>query len=241
MNIIRTSTEDVVNTFAKNLGTLVSRLQQENNQVCLGLTGGTIAQQAYTRISADSANWHAVQYYWGDERFVPSASPQRNEVQARQAFLDRLRIPNDNIHPMAASDEGSTPWQAAEAYAARLPKRMALIILGLGPDGHIASLFPGFDQVEISDKLCVPVDNSPKPPAQRISLTFPALLRADQIWFIASGREKAAAVARAQSTKGTIDQTPARGVLHALDRPGSQDTYPRIRWYLDDQAAADLP
>ena len=103
-------------------------------------------------------------------------------------------------------------------------------MLGLGPDGHVASLFPGFPQLEVDDAIAVPVRDSPKPPPERISLTFPALNRTREVWFVVSGDGKADAVARALAADGDVHDIPARGVR-------GQD---RTLWFVDEAAASRL-
>lgn len=120
---------------------------------------------------------------------------------------------------------------AANGYGSSLPgEPFDLVMLGMGPDGHVASLFPGFDQLHETERPCVEVFGSPKPPPERITLTFPALNHSKQVWFLVSGDGKAEAVARAFSD-GTIDDTPAVGA-HGTDR---------TLWLLDNPAASQLP
>ena len=120
--------------------------------------------------------------------------------------------------------------EAADEYAATLPESFDLVLLGLGPDGHVASLFPGFAQLDERDRRVAEVFGSPKPPAERISLTFPALNATDAVWFVASGEGKAEAVARALAPEGTVHATPARGVAGRVE----------TRWFLDPAAASLL-
>ena len=95
-------------------------------------------------------------------------------------------------------------------------------MLGIGPDGHVASLFPGHPQLDVTDRIAVPVTGSPKPPPERISLTFPALNRTHEVWFLVSGDGKADAVARALADEGSVHATPARGI-----------TVENATWFLD--------
>src|SRR5690606_23764452 len=121
--------------------------------------------------------------------------------------------------------------EAADGYAATLPDvPFDLVLLGVGPDGHIASLFPGFDQLHENDRDCVEVFGSPKPPPERITLTFPRLNRAHDVWFIVAGDGKANAVGRAVTGSGKREDTPATGVK-------GQD---RTVWLLDEAAASQL-
>lgn len=214
--------------IAERIVECIARVQAEGRTPRVVLTGGTIAGRAYADITAGGVDWSDVDFYWGDERFVPAGHADRNDQQARDAFLTRLGVPEDRIHTMPVHGCSESMAEAADGYAASLPDEpFDLVLHGMGPDGHIASLFPGYPQLHESSRLAVEVLDSPKPPAQRISLTFPALNHAAAVWFLVSGAEKADAVARALGD-GTIDDTPARGAH------GTEETV----WLLDATAAA---
>lgn len=193
------------------------------------LTGGTIANAAYALLRADALDWSNVEFWFGDERYVPANLPDRNDGQARRAFLDRVGA--TSVHTVADNDCSLSAAEAAALYAASLPgEPFDLALFGVGPDGHIASLFPGFPQLEEPAALTAAVFDSPKPPPMRVTLTFPALTRSAAVWFLASGNEKADAVARALAPTGSVNETPARGVL------GRSETC----WFLDEAAATQL-
>jgi len=181
---------------------LVADLQAAGKVPQIALTGGTVAEAIHRRIgvqaSASGVDWGAVDLWWGDERFVPAASADRNAGQARADFLDVVGA--TRVHEMPASDAGMSLDEAAAWYGEELRESPAgdfdLVMLGMGPDGHIASLFPGRTDGDAAD-IAVPVRDSPKPPPERISLTFGALNRAQRIWFVVSGPEKADAASRA--------------------------------------------
>ena len=195
----------------------------------VALTGGTIANETYARLGENPrVDWSRVDLWWGDERFVPAGHEDRNDQQARDAFLDRLGIPADRIHATPAHGCDQSLAEAADQYAATLPESFDLVLLGIGPDGHVASLFPGFAQLDERERRAVEVFGSPKPPAERISLTFPVLNAADAVWFVASGEGKAEAVAKALAPEGTVHATPARGVAGRVE----------TRWFLDPAAAS---
>ena len=203
----------------------------------IGLTGGSIADELHrelARRAADSSvDWSRVVFWWGDERFVPHDSPDRNARQAREAFLDHVGVDEANVHEVPASDEVATAAEAAEAYSATMRAEGAgffeVLMLGIGPDGHCASLFPGHPALEARDAIAVAVHDSPKPPPDRVTLTFEAMERCRAVWFIASGEGKADAVARALAEEGTVEETPARGVR------GDETV-----WWLDADAASAL-
>jgi 6-phosphogluconolactonase len=203
----------------------------------IGLTGGSIAEELHrelARRAADSSvDWSRVAFWWGDERFVPADSPDRNAGQARAALLDHVPVEEANVHEVPASDQVATAEDAAEAYAASMREHGAgffeVLMLGIGPDGHCASLFPGHPALDARDALAIAVHDSPKPPPDRVSLTFEAMERCRAVWFIASGEGKAEAVARALAEDGTVAETPARGVR------GDETV-----WWLDEAAASAL-
>ena len=217
--------------IAQRLTGAIALIQVEGRRPRVVLTGGTIAIDAYRLIESELVDWTQVDFYWGDERFVPEGHADRNDQQARDAFLDRLGVPAENVHAMPAHRCDLSAAEAADQYAAALPAEpFDITLLGVGPDGHVASLFPSFPQLHESKRLAVEVFDSPKPPPVRISLTFPALNNSEAVWFVVSGEGKAAAVARALGD-GTLDDTPARGAH------GRTETV----WLLDEAAASHLP
>lgn len=230
MDHICADADAVALACARQLEHTIAHLQSTGNSVRIALTGGTIANRTYDMLGDGTVEWSALDFFWGDERFVDADSDDRNDKQARHAFITRLGVPEERIHPMPARDSGLSPEQAAASYAATIPDEFDIVLLGLGPDGHIASLFPGFDQVHESTLHCVPVAGSPKPPPDRLSLTIPALNRTTQTWFIVSGHEKAEAVRSARASEGNISHTPARAAR------GRDMT----RWFMDEAAAAQL-
>ncbi|MGZ5421297.1 MAG: 6-phosphogluconolactonase [Aeromicrobium sp.] len=208
----------------------LAQLQANGRSPSVVLTGGTIANAIYAALPETGVDWTSVDFFWGDERFVPEGHVDRNDQQARNAFLDRLGVPDARIHSMPAHDCALGAREAADNYARVIPDvPFDLVLLGMGADGHIASLFPGFAQLHETERKVVEVFDSPKPPAVRISLTMPTLNHADSVWFLVSGEGKAEAVARALGP-GTLVDTPATGVR------GGHETL----WLLDEAAAADL-
>ncbi|GAA5119714.1 6-phosphogluconolactonase [Alloalcanivorax gelatiniphagus] len=203
----------------------------------IGLTGGTIAEDLHrelARRSADSSvDWSRVVVWWGDERFVPADSPDRNARQARESLLDHVGVDPAHVHEVPASDQVGTAEEAAAAYEAALREHGAgsfeVLMLGIGPDGHCASLFPGHPALDATGAIAVAVHDSPKPPPDRVSLTFEAMQRSKAVWFIASGEGKAEAVGRALADEGSVAETPARGVRAD-----------EVVWWLDEDAASAL-
>jgi 6-phosphogluconolactonase len=209
------------------------------------LTGGGIGIAVLEHVAAlaaepvrETVDWEHVHVWWGDERFVPAADGERNEKQAREALLARVGVPDHHIHAMPPSDgdfaepEDAAAWYAGElvlaADSGTVP-RLDLLLLGMGPEGHVASIFPDSPAVR-DDRTVVAVRDCPKPPPTRVSLGFTAINAAEEVWLLVSGSAKAPAVAAALSGADPVD-LPAAGVH------GRRAT----RWLLDADAAADLP
>lgn len=219
------------------IGTL-ARIQGLGRVPSIVLTGGTIADRIHATISASPdaglVDWSRVDVWFGDERFVPSDSPDRNAGQAHAALLEALPFDTGRIHVMPASDGpyGDDVDRAAAAYADELAAATThdgpafdVLMLGVGPDGHCASLFPGHPEVH-SEASVLAVRDSPKPPPTRISLGMQMLSSAREVWFVVSGAEKADAVAAAVRG-GDVAEVPAAG-------PRGVE---RTVWFLDTDAA----
>lgn len=233
-------------------GDLLARLvaaQARGDVPHVVLTGGTIADAVHREVArlgaASAVDWTRVEVWWGDERFVEAASDERNERQAREALLDHLPLDPARVHPVPASDAVDDVAAAAAAYSAELAAHgpaaaggagvFEVVMLGLGPDAHIASLFPGFAEVRLDDEGAVPVTGSPKPPPQRVTLTAPTLARTRGAWFLVSGEGKAQAVADTLGADPGDPEAPGR-------TPGVRlAAVPERRWYVDSAAASQLP
>lgn len=210
---------------------LITRLvdvQSAAAPVHVVLTGGTVGIRTLAAVAAsparDAVDWSGVHLWWGDERFLADGDPDRNETQARDALISALgdALPRANVHAMRALDEAAgivTPEDSAAAYAAELAAfapegsdvpAFDVLMLGMGPDGHVASLFPGHEAVGTTGVPTVGVHGSPKPPPLRVSLTFEAIHAAQEVWVVAAGAEKAGAVASALAD-APVEQTPAAG------------------------------
>jgi 6-phosphogluconolactonase len=220
-------------------GELLSRLadaQAAGVVPQVALTGGTIADEIHREFArltpASEVDWSRVVVWWGDERFVAPDSADRNAGQARAGFLDAVGVDPANVHEMPSTADAADVAAGAASYSDELREHGSgefdVVMLGVGPDGHIASLFPGFPQLD-SAEVAVGVTGSPKPPPERISLTFAALNRARSVWFLVSGEGKSGAVARALGGADRHD-IPAAGVV------GHEETI----WFLDRPAASQL-
>jgi 6-phosphogluconolactonase len=170
----------------------ITELLASQDAVNLVVTGGTVGILTLAKLREISFDWSRVHVWWGDERFVEKASGDRNELQARNAWLDHIEIPAENLHPFPASDEGLSLDDAAAAFRGAVTEvRFDILLLGIGPDGHVASLFPGHSA---EGELVVAEHNSPKPPPQRLSLSYDAINSAREVWFTVAGADKADAV-----------------------------------------------
>jgi 6-phosphogluconolactonase len=220
-------------------GELLTRLadaQASGHDPHVVLTGGTIADAVHRELARLSpgaeVDWARVVVWWGHERVVAPASPDPNALGARAAFLDAVGA--TRVHEMPSTADAPDVEAGAAAYAETVREHGSagfdVVMLGVGPDGHVASLFPGYPQLDVTDRLAVGVTDSPKPPPERISLTYPTLNRGRSIWLLVSGEGKADAVAAALAAEGDLHEIPARGVA------GLEETV----WFLDRDAASRL-
>ena len=161
----------------------------------LVLTGGGAGIALLRELSARQVDWSRVHVYFGDERNVPVTHPDSNEGQAREALLDSVPIPPEHLHGYGLT--GGDMTEAVRGYEAVLgttaPRGFDLHLLGMGDEGHVNSLFPHAAATAETERLVVAVTDSPKPPAERATLTFPAVHRAERVWLLVSGAEKAEA------------------------------------------------
>jgi 6-phosphogluconolactonase len=232
--LVHAGPDDVAEALAARLLARLVEIQRDFRIPQIGMTGGRIATKAYQRLGAEGArsavDWSRVELWWGDERFVPAGHSDRNDTQALELLVEPLPLSTDRIHPMPASDAGLDLDRAAEEYARELGSTVFdVCLLGMGPDGHVASIFPEHPSSYETGEV-IAVRSSPKPPPERISLTLPVINRSREVWFLVSGSDKAAAAKMALLGAGPV-QVPAAGVS-AVDR---------TLWLLDRDAAAELP
>jgi 6-phosphogluconolactonase len=232
----------LVGAVAARFLTKLVDLLDERDEVHIALTGGNAGTDVLRGVAGspmrDSIDWTRVHFWWGDERFVAKEDPERNEKQAREALLDRLSTPEDHIHPLPATDEIADLEAAAAAYAEELAlhandgaavPRFDITFLGVGPDGHVASLFPGFPNHH-GPATVIGVRDAPKPPPDRLSLTFPALNESTRIWLVLAGAEKASALGLALAG-ASPSEVPSAGVQ------GRRGTV----YFVDQAAASQVP
>ena len=215
--------------------TKVVDLLDERESIDVCLTGGTSGIAVLAAVAAnparDGIDWSRVRFWWGDERYLPRGDTDRNETQAHAALLDTLALPAENLHPFPAPGEHASIDAAAEAYAAELADTVFdIIFLGVGPDGHVASLFPDHANVRETAKTVVAETDSPKPPSERLSLTLPVINSSARVWLVVAGVDKASALGLTLAG-ASINEVPAAGV----------EGRRRTLFFVDAEAAAEVP
>jgi 6-phosphogluconolactonase len=239
---IFSDSEALVAAAGQRLIDTIGAAVADRGQALIVLTGGGngVALLKHLGAHGQQIDWSKVHLFWGDDRYVPDDDDERNEKQAREALLYHIDIPTSNVHPMAASDGefGADLDAAALAYEQLLAANAEsgdpapnfdVHLLGMGPEGHINSLFPDTPAVRETARMVVAVEDSPKPPPLRITLTLPAIQRSREVWMMVSGGGKADAAAAAIGGADPVS-IPAAGAV------GREST----RWLLDEDAAAKL-
>ncbi|WP_100811021.1 MULTISPECIES: 6-phosphogluconolactonase [unclassified Microbacterium] len=245
--IVSADRDTVFAAVARRIVEKLAVLSVERPLVHVSITGGRAGVSVLSAISGhpgvELVDWSRVHFWWSDERYVPEASPDRNALQARDALLTRLSIPSKNVHEVLASDRSESAEAAAEAYSAELagfassddPTAGAwpsfdICLLGVGPDAHIASLFPDRPEIGVTDRAAVAVYDSPKAPPVRVTLTRPVINASQRVWLVLTGSEKAAALGLALAGASYMS-VPAAG---AKGRH-------RTLFFVDADAAAEVP
>jgi len=216
---------------------------RESGVAHIVLTGGSMGAAVLESVRSlglsSSVDWSLVHFWWGDERWLPRGDSERNETQARAALLDDARLSTAHVHPFPASDDGLALDAAADAYAAELSDnapdgallpRFDITFLGVGPDGHIASLFPDKPGILEREKAVIAVENSPKPPSERLSLTRPAINTSQAVWLVLSGADKASALGLALAG-ASMSEVPVSGIKGRVE----------TNFYVDAAASAEVP
>ncbi|MCB5294714.1 6-phosphogluconolactonase [Arthrobacter sp. SO3] len=242
--------------IAARLITKLVDIQDKYGEATVVLTGGSMGIGSLKAVAESPASgavdWSKVNFWWGDERFVAARDPERNAVQAQEALLAHINADPARIHVPGATGDFGSPEEAAADYARRLSEaaaaehaadmsddrpehparlpRFDIVLLGVGPDAHVASLFPEQAGIREKELLVVGVRNSPKPPPERISLTLPAINTASEIWMVVAGEDKAGAVGLALAGANPV-QVPAAGPR------GRMETL----WLIDENAASRVP
>ncbi len=241
--VVHRDAQLLARAVAARLITRLVDVQAERGEASLVLTGGGVGTSVLTEVAhspaRDAVDWQRLDVWWGDERYLPPGHEERNETSARAALLDTVGLDPDRAHPMPA-DDGAEPEQAADAYAAALQAvarphdggsvpSFDVLLLGLGEDGHVASLFPGMPALD-DERPVVAVRDAPKPPPIRLTFTLPAIRTAREVWVVAAGAGKADAARLALDDAAPVQVPAAR----ARGRN-------RTLWLLDQAAAAQFP
>lgn len=201
--------------------------QEQRGEATVVLTGGSMGGAVLSALAAsarrEEVDWSRVNVWWSDERFVAGDSSERNCVQAAEAVGEALVLNPDRVHCVGSADDFATAEDAASDYRRELAAaadaehrpqpfpHFDLSLLGLGPDGHVASLFPGLPHVREQEATVLGVRDSPKPPPERVTMTLPLINAARHVWFLVAGADKAEAVAAVRSG-APLDRTPGAGV-----------------------------
>lgn len=225
--------EELADTTARRLLATVTELQRDGGVAHLCLTGGRIATAMYAQLGellADSeVDSSRLELWWGDERFLPTEDPERNAGPTLALLARYFQVDPARTHPMPSADGVVDAGASANTYAKELGEtRFDVCLLGMGPDGHVASIFPNHPSSEPTTQPVIGVSDAPKPPSERISLTLATLSRSRQVWFLVSGEEKGDSLARAL---GGDPELPASRV------EGTDCTL----WLVDEDAAGKLP
>lgn len=244
--VVKDDPAEVADAIGRRLVRKLVNWTGRGRPVHISLTGGSTGIASLRAAASHPGNgdvdWTRVHFWWGDERFVPRADSERNALQARDALLDRVPVPPGNIHEMGASDEGMDLDAAAGAYARELVRFGSaaqpwpvfdLCLLGVGPDGHIASLFPDRPEIRITDAAVVPVRESPKPPPERISLTRPVINSSQRVWLGLTGADKASALGLilAGASYASVPAAGAKGLRRTfafVDRAAAAQAPPEL-------------
>jgi 6-phosphogluconolactonase len=226
---------------ARRFVALAQAAVADHGRFMVALSGGSTPRALHERLArsplSESVEWAKVHVFWGDERMVPPDDIESSYRMARETLLAHVPIPAANIYPVPTI--GGTPEAAASAYEETITAafgadspRFDLILLGLGPDGHTASLFPGHPEVvRPSDALVVAVHNAPKPPPVRVTFTYKLINAAANVLFLVAGADKAVALREVLRGPADVARLPAQGV-----RPKQG----ALVWLVDAAAAKEL-
>jgi len=216
--------ECVTDEFAKVVAAETGR------RFVLGVPGGSVAELVFPRFASRAIDWSRIDVTWVDERVVPPDHPDSNVYVARRHWLDHLVAPGPRlISPsfFMDADRMAAAWEAVLVAALGTPPRIDIAMLGVGPDGHVASIFPSHPSLDRQDRWVIGVHDAPKPPPERVTLSRATLAHASELWVIAFGREKAAVIREARAD-------PLSSLPLALVVAASKS----VRWFLDDAAAS---
>jgi len=237
--VVHPSKQSLADAAAARLVTALVDAQSRAAEAQVALTGGSMGSAIITSLTQvpgrSAVDWARVRIWWGDERYLPAGDPDRNDRQNDDAGLLALGLDPQKVHRVAGPEASESAEASAAAYALTVREHgqgsFDVVLLGVGPDGHVASLFPHHPAQRTTDAITVAVHDSPKPPPDRVSLTFECLERSREVWFLVAGSDKAEAVAAALKPDADRWDVPASGPR------GSDATL----WLVDADAASNLP
>lgn len=234
--------DELSDAIANYVQHLSAQAIDDHGQFTVALSGGSLIKLLSAELIKDHIrswiNWSAWHVFWADERCVPLDHKDSNYGLAKELLFDHVDIPPEQLYTI---NPQLRPAAAARAYAKtvrtvlppdenRLP-RFDLALLGVGEDGHTASLFPGHHLLDETRLWVAPIVDSPKPPSMRLTLTLPVINNANYVAFLTTGASKASAVFQAIENAGSACTVPAGRV---------QPTHGQLDWFLDVEAAARL-
>jgi len=206
--------ETVVDKAESLAESLAARFEEEarhavaaRGRFTVALPGGSVATSFFPRLARVPFDWSRTDFFWGDERAVPPDHADSNYAAARSLWLTPAGVPEASVHRMKAEEPDLA--QAAADYARELaevagsPPRLDLVLLGVGPDGHVCSLFAGHPVLGLRDRAVAVVEDSPKPPPRRLTLTLPVVTGAGLVVVVALGRGKAEIIRAALEDPGS--------------------------------------
>jgi len=229
--------------LAKSLAAFVIKAQKESldkkGRFDIALSGGSLPKMLHALVGDSAVKWDKWQIFYVDERVVPLDHPDSNHLACSNFLYSKVNVPPEKIHTidmnlledleeLTDAYEKELIREFAQRDSARFPV-FDLILLGMGPDGHTASLFPGHELLSEEDRWVAYIEDSPKPPPKRITLTYPVINHATRVAFVTAGKEKF-------NTLRNILEHPEQGLPAARVRPVSG----QLCWFVDDAASAGL-
>ena len=236
--VVHPDKQSLADAAAARFVTALIDAQTRSPEAQVALTGGSMGSAIIASVARTpgrtAVDWSRVRVWWGDERYLPAGDPERNDSQNDEAGLGALGLDPDKVHRVAGPDASESAEASAEAYGQTIREHgqgaWDVLLFGVGPDGHVASLFPHHPAQRQADAIAVAVHDSPKPPPDRVSLTFECFERSREVWFLVAGGDKAESVAAALAPGADRWDVPAAGPR------GSEATL----WLLDADAASAL-